>query len=546
MRIFKVVRLPFAMVVVTAIALGCALPAPAGAAQPKCTIVGTPGPNVLHGTPAADVICGRGGNDVVIGVGGNDVLIGGSGNDKLEGGAGNDLLIGGAGSDTLTGGAGKNTLRGGPGVNDCQGGTESGCASGSGAGPKARASAAQGPATTVGCGPSCLVPPPQPGENPTGPPPPDEEPPVFANMTLDRSLDIAAGGGQIGIDVDAWDYRSGVASETVNIAAPDGSLWQSVSLSPLYPWDWHGSLAIPAGSPLGVYTVESVELVDAVGNSTLVEPPQFAEAFAEDEFSVYEGPDTEPPSLEGFSITPTVTETSAGPVKVSLDAQVADHGSGLKIAWVSVMLPAHEEPWGMTSSTTGRQIAGTQVDGTREAVFELAQWAYPGVYRVTEVELEDFAGNKVKLEAPELEALGFPTQFEATGAGDTTPPEILGVSVSPSTLPAEGGTIDTYVHVRDDLSGFGEWPHEGFSDVYVSYNWSHEGPIEEGGRGAELVSGNDLDGTWMIESTISAKAEPGDYPVSYVGAYDRAENGGPMLQAELEARGWDAGFTKLP
>ena len=75
----------------------------------RCTIVGTPGNDVLTGTPGNDVICGLAGNDRINGMGGNDVLIGGPGNDVLNGGPGNDVLVGGGGNDSLTGGPGTDT-----------------------------------------------------------------------------------------------------------------------------------------------------------------------------------------------------------------------------------------------------------------------------------------------------------------------------------------------------------------------------------------------------------------------------------------------------
>jgi Ca2+-binding RTX toxin-like protein len=82
----------------------------------KCTIIGSPGGDVIHGTARDDVICGRGGNDVIHGRGGNDLLVGGRGNDRLYGGPGKDLLVGGAGRDLLNGGGGADTLLGGGGA----------------------------------------------------------------------------------------------------------------------------------------------------------------------------------------------------------------------------------------------------------------------------------------------------------------------------------------------------------------------------------------------------------------------------------------------
>ncbi len=72
-----------------------------------CTIVGTPGPDVLHGTSGNDVICGMGGRDVIDGGPGADVLRGGSGRDALHGKGGADHLVAGRGrGDLLRGGSG--------------------------------------------------------------------------------------------------------------------------------------------------------------------------------------------------------------------------------------------------------------------------------------------------------------------------------------------------------------------------------------------------------------------------------------------------------
>ena len=72
---------------------------------PACTIVGTPGNDLLFGTNGRDVICGLGGNDVLDGNGGNDVLDGGPGDDVLIGGPGQDVLRNGEIQIQLVGGA---------------------------------------------------------------------------------------------------------------------------------------------------------------------------------------------------------------------------------------------------------------------------------------------------------------------------------------------------------------------------------------------------------------------------------------------------------
>jgi Ca2+-binding RTX toxin-like protein len=103
------------------------------AAPAGCTVVGTPGDDVLYGTSGDDHICGLGGDDRIYGRAGDDILDGGPGKDKvfgekgkdtlygrggadvLKGGSGNDKLYGGGGKDTLYGHGGADVLKGGPG-----------------------------------------------------------------------------------------------------------------------------------------------------------------------------------------------------------------------------------------------------------------------------------------------------------------------------------------------------------------------------------------------------------------------------------------------
>lgn len=77
-----------------------------------CTIIGTPGDDVLIGTDGPDVICGRGGRDSVRGGPGDDVIdlvgsdglaYGGPGDDRMYGGVRVIKLYGGDGDDALLG-----------------------------------------------------------------------------------------------------------------------------------------------------------------------------------------------------------------------------------------------------------------------------------------------------------------------------------------------------------------------------------------------------------------------------------------------------------
>lgn len=88
----------------------------------SCTVVGTPGNDLLRGTEGDDVICGRGGADKIIGLGGDDLLRGGKGPDTILGGTGDDRVVGGADDDKLFGQAGDDTIRGDSGADAVIGG----------------------------------------------------------------------------------------------------------------------------------------------------------------------------------------------------------------------------------------------------------------------------------------------------------------------------------------------------------------------------------------------------------------------------------------
>lgn len=122
------------------------LPRTSSGAVVRCTIVGTPGRDVIRGTSHKDVICGLEGDDVIYGNGGsdviyagpgsdvvyggdgNDVIFAGAGDDRVEGGTGDDTVDGGAGNDRILGGPGRDTVVAGGGVNTVNGGPGADCA----------------------------------------------------------------------------------------------------------------------------------------------------------------------------------------------------------------------------------------------------------------------------------------------------------------------------------------------------------------------------------------------------------------------------------
>jgi Ca2+-binding RTX toxin-like protein len=76
------------------------------------TIVGTPGPDVIHGTRGTDVIRGLGGDDKIFGGGRSDFICGGRGSDKIHGDKTSPTHYGHVGNDSMYGGRGHDRLIG--------------------------------------------------------------------------------------------------------------------------------------------------------------------------------------------------------------------------------------------------------------------------------------------------------------------------------------------------------------------------------------------------------------------------------------------------
>lgn len=496
---------------------------PAGAAA-RCTITGTVHADHLIGTSHRDVICGRGGNDAVAGRGGNDVLLGGPGNDRLSGGAGRDVLRGGRGRDFLYGGRGLDhcyDLASTP-VRSCQ--------------RQVRRRTVRPPHLYPCCSTA------------TARSDTDAPHPVWLWFSR-RYIDTSAGDTEISLSVQAVD-ESGLGSAAVRIDGPSGA-WRTAELEPVSDDRFAVSLPVPASTAPGDYRITSLNVADRKGNSRTLTGAELAEA-GTPEFEVYDGPDLEAPRLTSFSLAPSEVDTSGAPGEVDLSIGAADDLSGVQWAAAAIALPNWEpHPWQVTGQCASEipPDEGTRHDGSWRHSYQLVQGAMPGRYQVWGVFLCDLAGNMSYYTTEELEERGFPTEFVETGPGDTTPPEILGFWLEPAILHAASGeaTVYFYTHVRDDDTGFGEWPDEGYSDIQVSLRPpDNPGTFSTSGRVPELISGTTLDGVWRQERTIEEDAPTGTYEVSWLAAEDRAGNRFLLDGPELESKNWGLSFENLP
>jgi hypothetical protein len=499
-----------------------ALATASASAAPRCTIVGTSSADTLQGKAGADVICGRGGPD------------------RIVGGRGVDLIVGGPGDDRLLGGPGKDALRGGRGKDSCR---------------DSRAT------DFAGCerkeligGRQVRFPRMVPFAPPSASEPPDTEAPLTLYLALQkRYVDTSAGDTSVGLSLEAWD-QSGIGAISIRIDGPAGP-WREFNLegdaTPLTAA--HLSVDVPSSTPAGDYRFAAFTITDRKGNQRTVSAAELADGSSfGSELAVFHGPDKEPPKLADLSLSASEVDTSKGPATVELSIAATDALSGVNDVYASVELPNWEPSPLELLSHMGPETppdSGTRHNGVWILPLSLVEHAMPGYYKVHAVFLNDLAGNKTRYTRAELEELGYPVEFLQAGEGDTTPPEILDLWFEPAQLQTSAGnrTIFFYMHVRDDLTGFGQFPNEGLSGMSTSFeppgDW---GEFSTTGRGPELVSGTELDGVWKQETVLEADAIPGVYELTYASATDRAGNDLLLKRADIQSRGWPDSFVNLP
>jgi hypothetical protein len=364
-----------------------------------------------------------------------------------------------------------------------------------------------------------------------------------------QSADISLGPVDMTVHVDAWEWDAKVASVQAEVRGP-GGFQREISLAPKNQlnYEFEGSTNLAATSAPGIYSVTRVTIVDAVGRSTVVgeadleeRRPDLEELRYGDahELVLYEGPDHTPPELTGLNISPPEVDTSTGPGAVRVIMRAVDDLSGLERIDGSFQMP--NGGYGFAAP----RLHGTALEGEWIYQIDLPRYAAQGPWALEELSLTDRAGNHIHLSHAELEVLGFSPGFIQTGPGDTTPPSILGLTISPQVLHAGQGssTVNFDEHLADDLSGInsdancGGWV-EYQSEAEPSFHGVATPPIR--------ISGDDLDGVLRVSTALPTTAPLGTYDVTGISTCDRAFNTAELDSAQLEAKGWDLTFENLP
>jgi hypothetical protein len=350
----------------------------------------------------------------------------------------------------------------------------------------------------------------------------DETPPNLTSLSISpSSVDTSASAETVDVDMHATDNLSGVSAIQVNLS--NGSRWISapaqLTTGTRLHGTWDAVLTLPKGSAEGSYPL-SVSVIDNVGNhhtysSQELETLGFPSAVAETGAG-----DTTPPQLSGVTATPASVSTCTSAQGTTIGVQASD-SSG--VGFVTAYLTG---PGGQSRSAPATLDEGSATSGHWSASLTLPEHSQQGVWSIS-IQAGDTTGNSTYISSAQLAVDGFTSAVQQTCAGDTSPPQIIGVMLTPETVDTSGGSrsVVVDVHATDNLSGVG----------------SLQATLSSGGQSqsapASLQSGGTaLDGTWQATITLPRWSRQGPWLLS-LSATDQIGNSISLAPSQIEALG---------
>jgi Ca2+-binding RTX toxin-like protein len=183
----------------------------------------------------------------------------------------------------------------------------------------------------------------------------------------------------------------------------------------------------------------------------------------------------------------------------------------------------------ITAGGTAFDLFGTDdswADGTSTHSETVPLNATNGTYTIHDIKLTDTLGNVTTLTTAQLVAAGFQTTVTVT-PGDTTPPDLTGLSF-PSTVNVSGGgkAVTFFASGTDNATGI--------SDVLVHFDKDLITGATTGGLVNISGAGDSwTDGASSIAENIPSTAKAGVYTVTSVDVFDGAGNKHTYSNADL-------------
>jgi len=235
-----------------------------------------------------------------------------------------------------------------------------------------------------------------------------------------------------------------------------------------------------------------------------------------------------PPVIIDFDFSPKIFDLANGPPEVTCSIAATDCETFVKDAFCTFENSSGAS--GTASCLSSAPSAGDASNGIWTCTFTTSGTiSNVGLWTVRSMGARDSQLRLTLLSTPQIEAAGFPTQFEVISS-DIDPPILTGFDFNPKQVDVSTQSQDVTCSVTATDSGVGI--------RIVSCRFvSPTGQI--GYCSSETpVSGDRFDGEWSCTVTIPASSELGAWSVEYVNVRDELYNPGHYETADLQALGF--------
>ena len=249
----------------------------------------------------------------------------------------------------------------------------------------------------------------------------DTAPPQLRGFAFaPEAIDVSGGPATVTVTIWVTDDPAGVGPACCPVQfrfrSPTGGQTQdgNAAFSTGTPWDgtWTARISFPRFSEAGTWTVDYVSLRDQAGNTASLYAEDLRSKGFAAELDVVSNPsDTEPPQVAGFTVTPTMIDSSAGASTVAVALAVTDDLAGVGPACCPVQVRFQSPSGNQRQGGAAAFSSGTPLDGIWGATVVFPRLSEAGTWTVEYLSLRDLVGNGAYLHAEDLEALGLPTEI---------------------------------------------------------------------------------------------------------------------------------------
>lgn len=221
-------------------------------------------------------------------------------------------------------------------------------------------------------------------------------------------IDTSAGPAEVVVKYTATDDLSGVNYIELSFVSPSGGARRGGSAKFQAALSESKSMTVtfPQQSEPGEWTLSTVFLADAAGNTLVLNTDGVAGLGFRTALEVKSAADTTPPNLTSFRFAPEAIDTSEGVAIVKVDFTATDDLSGVNHLELSFLSPSGNVRQGGSARFDPAQSVSKSIDVTFPRLSEAGQWTLHTVF------LSDATGNTLVLDSDGVVRAGLRTKLE--------------------------------------------------------------------------------------------------------------------------------------